>query len=253
MLGIVICSYDPRLFIYHYNLSKTYKFDYKIIYSCNHTDKELIKSVEDIIQTKIFITDNPKSYHDGAFVLFSDVLDTGELDDCDYILRCDGDQYFQDTIINEKTYKHLLDNPVRIAGIARQWLFDDNTLKVNKNIIATPFHTPYHFLETKLAKSIFKTANLEYLKEKAIAKKSHDGNKEVHLEVLMYEGLLDLNFDFDNDVYYIDDVRSLKSAFGNTPTYYNVTFPVSQIVHTEREYRDSMIYESLLTYHRLNR
>ena len=67
----------------------------------------------------------------------------------------------------------------------------------------------------------------------------------------MFEGLLDNNFDFNNDVYYIDSPEVLKKSFQNIPTYYNVTFPTSGIVHTEKEYRDSMIYESLLTYHNL--
>lgn len=251
MLGIVVCSYDPRLFIYHYNISKTYKFDYKIIYSCNNENKDLIKSVEKIINNNIFITNNPKSYHDGAFVLFSDVIDSQQLDNCDYILRCDGDQYFQNTNINEITYNALLENHKKIAGISRQWLFNDIDFKVKKDIIATPFHTPYYFIETNLAKKIFSTPKLDYLKEKAISKKSHDGNKEVHLEVAMFEGLLDNNFDFDNDVYYIDSPEILKKSFQNNPTYYNVTFPTSGIVHTEKEYRDSMIYESLLTYHNI--
>lgn len=251
MLGIVICSYDPKLFIYHYNISKNYNFNYKIIYSCNNENKDLIKSVENIIGSPIFITDNPKSYHDGAFVLFSDVIDSKQLDDCDYILRCDADQYFQDININETVYNYLKNNPKKIAGIARQWLFDDINFKVKKDIIATPFHTPYHFIETKLAKNIFSTSNLERLKQKALIKGSHDGNKEIHLEVAMFEGLIDNNFDFNNDVYYFDDPKTLKNSFGNTPTYYNTVFPVSKIVHTEKEYRDSMIYESLLTYHNL--
>lgn len=253
MLGIVICSYDPKLFIYHYNISKTYDFDYKIIYACNNENKELINSVEKIINAKILITDNPKSYHDGAFILFSDALDTGLLDDCDYVLRCDGDQYFQNIDINKEVYAALLENKKKIAGIARQWLFDDNTFEVKKDIIATPFHTPYHFVETTLAKRIFSTPNLKHLKDKATNKKSYDANKEIHLEVAMYEGLLENDFDFNNDVYYIDHPEVLKKTFGNVPTYYNVLFPTSQIIHTEKEYRDSMTYESLLKYLNLDK
>ncbi len=231
MLGIIVTSYSalPNCIHHDYMLSELGE-EYKVVFLTTWQDKKFIKELSTNLNNPIYyLSDehdnilNP-GHHDGVFYMCSSVIE--EFKECDYILHFHADNFLRDgikTIIN--TYNLAKKNNLKVIGLPRQWLFNDDTFKVIDKSI--PFHFEYCMMKYSIWKEAF---NLERLNEYKYLS-TINGHPSQQFEPCLYHGLTSNGVDINEDIHYLESISDLKQRFGNEPVYYNFFFKNSGIFH----------------------
>lgn len=231
MLGIIVTSYSalPNCIHHDLMLSALDKDNFKSIFLTTWEDKDFIQELSKNLKTPIAYLHgengevlNP-GHHDGVYYMCASVVD--EFKDCDYILHFHADNFIRDGIETiKKTYEYAKQNNIKVIGLPRQWLFDDD-LKVNDKSI--PFHFEFCMMEYNVWKNAFDLNRLNEYKQLAL----NNGHPSQQFEPCLYHGLVSNNININKDIYYLESINELKNRFGNEPVYYNFFFKNSGIFH----------------------
>ena len=236
MLGIIVTSYLPYYYLYQDLLvSGLDKNNHQVIFATTHENQDFIKTISANIKTPLYYLDQNPGKHDGTYYLVTSVIP--EFEDCDYILHYHADNWFRDgTKMIEETYNKVKKEGYKIAGVPRQWLFDEN-LKHNDKTI--PFHFDFCMMKSELFRNIFKIELLDKWKKMSIK----NGHPSQQFEPCLYAGLVENGVDIDNDIYYTDSIKRLKERFGNDVVYYNFFFEDSGFFHYDQSAFEKRVHK----------
>jgi len=231
MLGIIVTSYSalPNCIHHDYMLSELGD-NYKVAYLTTWQNKEFVEELSDNLKNPIYYLSDENDnilnpgHHDGVFYMCSSVIE--EFKDCDYILHFHADNFLRDGIKTIKdTYTLAKNNNLKVLGLPRQWLFDDNTFEVMDKSI--PFHFEYCMMKYSVWKNAFNLERLNEYKHLAL----NNDHPSQQFEPCLYQGLVVNGIDINKDIYYLESIDELKNRFGNEPVYYNFFFKNSGIFH----------------------
>lgn len=220
MLDIIITCYDTEEIKYQKKLLETSKLPYKFYFINNFEDQDKINLIAKETQLDIYWIDiNPGKHLGALYLAFSAI----PLLSSPYVLHYHADMIWEDINIIDKLFKEFINSNKKIASIPRQWLFDDNGIFIDNKSL--PFRSELFFITADLYKKVFNLHEYENIKNQCI-KNNHPS---LHFEPYIYAGLELNNFDFQNEIYYLEDIKKMKEKYGNTIFYYDVIFENTQV------------------------
>ena len=229
MLGIVVTAYNPYYFNYHNILLKDLnKKEYKPIFVTTWEHEDFIATLADNINYPLYqLTPNPGK-HDGTFYLVTSTKP--HFEECDYILHYHADNWFKDgSKIISDTYEYVKKHDIKVAGLPRHWLLNDDLTTTGDKTI--PFHFDFCMMKSELFNNIFDEHKLEEYKDLS----EENGHPSREWEPCMYHALEMNGVDIDKEIYYVDSVEKLRKEFGDIPAYYNFFCPDSGIFHYDEK------------------
>jgi len=228
MLGIVVTAYNPYYFNFHnILLSDLDKDNYNPVFISTWENQNFINEIGSNINFPLYYLEENPGKHDGTFYMVASTIECFK--NCDYVLHFHADNWFRDgSKIISDTYEYVKKHNIKIAGLPRQWLFDENLVVNDKTI---PFHFDFCMMEIELFNNIFDVTKLNQYKQLSL----ENGHPSMEWEPCMYHALEMNGIDINKDIYYVDSIEDLKKEHGNDPVYYNFFFKKSGIFHYDEK------------------
>lgn len=227
-LDIVCTCYDVNEFKIQnefYNKMKL-NLDYKIHLITNCISESDVKKVSVEINKDIHHCKYSNfNKHIGAFELAS-YANHNNLISKDYVLHYHADVHFRDINIIEALLNEFVESNKKIAGIPRQWMYDDMLNLIDTKV--SPIKTEFFIMTKTLYKSIFDIDVLDKLKRICI--ENGLGINGSHFEGILYSGFELNNIKIPDEIYYLENLGELKKYFGNLVFYYNILLKKTGIV-----------------------
>jgi len=221
MLDIICtCNDVEELILQDEMVTNSQLVDYDFYFITNNEDSELINSVNSKISNPIYILPENLGKHLGAFSMACSSI---SLLENSYVLHYHADMVFEDINLIKGMLEDFIKSGKKIAGIPRQWVFDkEGNFIDNKSI---PFRSEFFFMKRDLYEDVFKMEKY-WLYEWECLMNNHPS---LDFEPIIYAALKLNGIDFNNDIYYLEDVKQMKELLGDEIVYYNYTFPKTKI------------------------
>jgi hypothetical protein len=212
MVDIVCTCYEIDEFKLQAKFFKDFKYNYPVHFITNYENEDYIKTISQEIGINInWLPYNPGK-HLGAFAL---AASANELLTQEYVLHYHADMDFRDVNDIDWMIKEVIQSKAKVAGIPRHWLFDNNGKFIDNKSL--PFRSEFFFITKDLYQKIFDVSQYDILSNECI-KNNHPS---LHFEPIIYSGLTLNGVDMNNEVHYLEDVKQLKSKYGDEIVYYN--------------------------------
>lgn len=222
MLDIIVTCYDVEEIRYQKKLLKNSNLPYNFYFITNFEDKGKVNLIKQETNLDIYWVDQNPGKHLGALYLAYSGI---SLINNPYILHYHADMIWEDINIISQLAEKFIHSNKKVSGIPRQWLFnDDGIFQDNKSL---PFRSELFFISSDLYKKIFELTQYENIKNRYIY--HHGNNLPPHLEPYIYAGLELNGVDFQKDIYYLEDVKRMKTLYGNNILYYDITFENTRV------------------------
>jgi len=220
MLDIICTCNDVEELILQNEMVTNSKLTYTFNFLTNNEDEELIKNEKSNINNIIFRLPENLGKHLGAFSLAaaSKVLCNNP-----YVLHYHADMVFEDINLIKGMLEDFIKSKKDIAGIPRQWVFDNNGNFIDNKSI--PFRSEFFFMKRELYDKVFKMGEYWGYADHCLK----NGHPSLNFEPIIYAALELNGIDFNQDIYYLEDVKQMRELLGDEIVYYNYTFPKTKI------------------------
>jgi len=212
----IICScYEVEELKLQAKFYDKYKLNYPYYFVNNFTDQNTVIKVNNEIKHPIYWVGPSPGKHLGAYTT---AAMAGSLSTNENILHYHADMDFTDINDIETMFQEFIASGKSLAGIPRYWMFDnDGNLKDKTSL---PVRSEFFFIKSSLYKKIFNLSNYNVISKKCI----ENGHPSLHFEPIITAGLELLGIDVSTDTHYLEDVKQMKSKYGDDIIYYETRF-----------------------------
>lgn len=190
-------------------------------YICNWENKKEAKEFASSLNINLNWLDYNPNQHDGTYGL---AASANELLTNKYVLHYHADIIFKDISKIEESLNRFIDSNKKLAGIPRQWQFDDEGIFIDTKSL--PFRSEVFITTTSLYKKMFDFNRFEEYRLKS----RQNGHPSLHFEPTMYAAAEVNGVDFSKDIFYLEDPLDMRKVYGNNIFYYNELFENTQII-----------------------
>ena len=141
-----------------------------------------------------------------------------------YVLHYHADIMFKDINKIEESLNRFIDSNKKLAGIPRQWQFDDEGIFIDTKSL--PFRSEVFITTTSLYKKMFDFNRFEEYRLKS----RQNGHPSLHFEPTVYAAAEVNGVDFSKDIFYLEDPLDMRKVYGNNIFYYDELFENTQII-----------------------
>lgn len=220
MLDIICTCHDVEELVLQNEMASNSKLNYTFNFLTNNEDEELVKNVKTNINNVIYRLPVNLGKHLGAFSLASA---SKLLLKNPYVLHYHADMVFEEIDLIEEMLEDFIKSNKEIAGIPRQWVFDNGGNFIDNKSI--PFRSEFFFMKRELYEKIF-NMDRYFVYQWQCLRNNHPSQD---FEPIMYAALQMNGIDFNKDIYYLEDVKQMRELLGDEVVYYNYTFPKTKI------------------------